>query len=106
VNDFADAVALAPPGTESARKAVVPQLNSSGRPSSRTTLGMMVETRNQPKAWMATPILMVQTARREGPNMSVRHVGAGAAPDGAPLALSLISARVILRIETRASRPP
>src|SRR5215470_18995210 len=60
---------------ESARKAVGPQLRSRGLPRSRTTLGMMVETRNQPKAWIATPSEIVQIVRAWRPNSRSRQLG-------------------------------
>ena len=61
---------------ERARKAVVPQLSRCGLPSSSTTLGMMVETRNQPKAWIATPSEIVQMMRARRPKSSVGQLGA------------------------------
>ena len=61
---------------ERARKAVVPQLSRCGLPSSSTTLGMMVETRNQPKAWIATPSEIVQMMRARRPKSRVGQLGA------------------------------
>jgi hypothetical protein len=40
---------------------------------------------------MATPMLIVQTVRREGPNSTSRQVGAADKAAGAPLAPSLIA---------------
>ena len=68
--------ALALPGTDRARKAVVPQLSSSGLPSSQHHAGHDGGDKEPAEGLDGDADAMVQTVRREGPNSTSRQLGA------------------------------